>query len=430
MNFACISLPFPGHINPMAALARELVRRGHTATFFHYPDVEAAVRQGDVAFVPLGSASFPAESMSRAMRDAGNGTLWSGYRRLIGRMANATAMLCEELPRAIERHSIDMILCDQLEAAGGLVAYHMNVPHISVAAALPINWERGIPAPFVGWKYGEKPWHRRRNSASAYGVRITLAPISKVIETVANRWHLRQGNQVENYLSGFAQISQLTPGLDFPRRQLTECFHYCGPLRDPDSVSRSVAAPGRQKRAFASLGTLQGHRARLFTQIARSAAKRGLHLIIAHGNGLTSADAERLSRTADVHAFVAQDRIMAVTDVAILHGGLNTVLDALAQGVPIVLIPLAFEQGAIAARVERSGAGRICRSRFFRQQRLSALTAEVLDNPAYAQAAAKLKIEILAAGGAVKAADIVEHVLTTGCPCINDAIVKSNNQQR
>ena len=335
----------------------------------------------------------------------------------------------EELPRAIEGHSIDMILSDQLEAAGGLVAYHMHIPHISVAAALPINWERGIPAPFVGWKYGEKSWHRRRNSASAYGVRVTLAPISDVIEKAANRWQLTQGNQVENYLSGYAQISQLTPGLDFPRRQLTECFHYCGPLRDPGSASRSVAAPGRQKRAFASLGTLQGHRARLFTQIARAAAKRGLHLTIAHGNGLTNTDAERLSRTADVHAFVAQDQIMAATDVAILHGGLNTVLDALAQGVPIVLIPLAFEQGAIAARVERSGAGRICRSRLFRQHKISALIAEVRDDPAYTQAAVKLQMEIRSAGGVIKAADIVEHVSTTGRPCINDAIVKSNNQQ-
>ena len=41
----------------------------------------------------------------------------------------------------------------------------------------------------------------------------------------------------------------------------------------------------------------------------------------------------------------------------VCHGGMNTVLEPLAAGLPMVVMPLAFEQSAIAARL------RACRSR-------------------------------------------------------------------
>ncbi|MEG8055626.1 glycosyltransferase [Sphingomonas sp. 22L2VL55-3] len=60
-----------------------------------------------------------------------------------------------------------------------------------------------------------------------------------------------------------------------------------------------------------------------------------------------------------MRAFWSQTRILPKCSAAILHGGFNTVLDALAAGVPIVAVPLAFEQPATAARLKRIGAARI-----------------------------------------------------------------------
>ena len=327
-------------------------------------------------------------------------------------------MLCREVPDVLRGLSVDMILCDQMELAGGAVAMHLGLPFVSIAAALPTNWEPGIPSPFVGWAYSEARWQRYRNIAlHKLGETVLSRPMGDVLETVSKDWKLGLGRSGDRYLSELAQISQLVPALDFPRRSLTRCFHYCGPLRDTPPAGAPSQRGGR--RAFASLGTLQGHRARLFEQIAGAAEACRLDLTIAHGGLLEPEAISRLSNRADVHAFVVQEQVLAQSDVAILHGGLNTVLDALALGVPMVLVPLAFEQSAIAARVLRAGAGLVCKGRRRREQRLSAMVKTVHEHPSYAAAAAKLRGAILASGGTERAADIVETVLETGRPVVS-----------
>ena len=239
-----------------------------------------------------------------------------------------------------------------------------------------------------------------------------------MIGAYAARWRLGRKRGLDDCASGFAQIAQLTPSLDYPRRALIGCFHYCGPLRDP--ATARGASPDRRGsgRAFASLGSMQGHRADIFEQIADAAAACGLDLTVAHGGRLPAADAARLSRRATVRDFVDYDEILAETDLAIMHGGMNGVLDALARGVPMVVVPLTFEQPAIAARVAYAGAGVVCRPRAL-GRRLAGAMRRIQDNPSFAAAAAALRVEIRAAGGVVRAADIVEQVARTGRPCLN-----------
>ena len=44
--------------------------------------------------------------------------------------------------------------------------------------------------------------------------------------------------------------------------------------------------------------------------------------------------------------------------LTISHGGLNTALESLAWGVPMVVLPVAYDQPGVGARVEWSGVGR------------------------------------------------------------------------
>jgi zeaxanthin glucosyltransferase len=316
-----------------------------------------------------------------------------------------------------------MIVGDQTEAAAGLVARHLGLPYVSVANALPLNREPDVPPPFTGWRYDPSDWGRDRNRGGYRISDLLMRRHARVISDYASRWNLGPLRTIEDCASSFAQISQTVASFDFPRRALPPVFHNVGPLRR-GHVSSSFRTPTRDGRplVYASLGTLQGGRVSLFRRIAEAARRLDLQLVIAHGGGLDRRATARLPGNPAVYDFVPQEEVLRQANLAVLHGGLNTVMDALSAAVPIVAIPIAFEQGAIAARLEHAGAGARVGRRFLTAGRLVRTLREVLGTPSYAVAAGRLADEVAAAGGVVRAADIVETVLLTGRPVPRDGV--------
>ena len=59
----------------------------------------------------------------------------------------------------------------------------------------------------------------------------------------------------------------------------------------------------------------------------------------------------------EVLAFGDHDRLLPECALVVSHGGLGTVLRALAHGVPLLILPLGRDQAFNASRVEALGAG-------------------------------------------------------------------------
>lgn len=408
-------------MNPMAALARELTGRGHRATFVGIADIAALAEGAGFAFQPVGLRSHPAGRLAGWLgRLASVRGLW-GVGGIVRDMAEMTDMLCRELPDALRSLGVDGVVCDQTEAAGGLVADHLGLPCVSVANALPLNREPLVPPPFTGWRYDPSAWGRERNLG---GYRVSdrlMAAHRAVIAEHAARWRLGPRVGLEACVSRLAEISQTVDSFDFPRSELPATFHHVGPLRSGSLVPGfSLPAGDGRPLAYASLGTLQGSRARLFRTIAKATERGGRRLVLAHGGRLAPEDAVRLPGRPAVFGFVDQPTVLAAAEVAVLNGGLNTVLDALAAGVPAVVVPIAFEQGAIAARLTRAGAGIGVSRRFLSARRLGRAIDRVATEPPFRDAAARLRSEIAASGGVGRAAEVVEAVLATGKPVGRD----------
>jgi UDP:flavonoid glycosyltransferase YjiC (YdhE family) len=98
-------------------------------------------------------------------------------------------------------------------------------------------------------------------------------------------------------------------------------------------------------------------------------------------------------------------------DAVVTHGGHNTVCEALAHGLPLVVAPIRDDQPTVAAQVVAAGAGvRLTYSRARAADIRSALES-VLDEPEYGLAAELVRESFLAAGGAATAADLLEKVV-------------------
>jgi zeaxanthin glucosyltransferase len=333
-------------------------------------------------------------------------------------MARGTDMLCRELPAAIEALGIDAIIADQMEAAGGLVAEALGLPFVSVACALPVNREPGIPLPVMPFAYGDSEQARQVVEGSTRVYDWMMGPHREVIAAQARRLGLGKRGALHECLSPLAQISQTIEAFDFPRRALPPQFHHVGPLRS--AIDAGAAAPASMPQpdpgrpfVFASLGTLQGQRFGLFRRIAKACRRLDAQLLVAHCGGLDAAQEDALKRAGAswVCAFAPQREVLARADAVVSHGGLNTVLDAIAARTPILALPIAFDQPGAAARILHAGIGLRASPRLAGAATIERQLRCLLHEPSFGSRLEVLAQQLDRAGGAPGAADIVEAAL-------------------
>lgn len=95
----------------------------------------------------------------------------------------------------------------------------------------------------------------------------------------------------------------------------------------------------------------------------------------------------------------------------ITHGGLNSAMETLTQGVPLIsLYGAAGDQPGVAMRIAASGAGEILSLKLCRTDRLRPLVRRVFADASYRAHASIMQKAIQKTRGIQAAADIVERV--------------------
>lgn len=409
-NIALICPPLPGHLNPMFALGGALKRRGHSVIHFQIPAIESSARAQGFGFEQVGTASD--ELLAASIRDISAARALRSLRFAVQCAQQMTKLLCEELPDAFTRRRIDCVLVDQNEPAGSTVAEHLNLPFISVCASLPLNREPDIPPPFVPWMYRTTPWGRLCNRIGYRLSDLLISPINRTLNRYRSRWGLRPVSRPDDTFSPLAQLCQMIPEIDFPRRELPASFHYLGPFWDPNPPA--VPFPFEQLNGkpliYASLGTLQQRDSLYFRLIAEACAGLDAQLVISTGGGNGSLPRD-LPGSPVVVNYAPQLEILARASLTITHAGLNTVMQSLMFGVPMMALPITHDQPAIAARVARSGAGVAIPMRNATASLLREAVEHVMRDAKYRARARELSESIRSAGGVERAARIVEDGL-------------------
>ncbi|TVV75397.1 glycosyltransferase family 1 protein [Sphingomonas solaris] len=324
-------------------------------------------------------------------------------------MIRATAAMTQALlhgaPDVLRRIGADAMIADAVEPAGPLIARHLGIPHVAAVTGLPLMREASIPPPFLGWRYRPGAWGRFRNRGGYAVSDALMRPITRVLDAARADWGLdRNGG------SARLHVAQCPRGLDYPRAALPPGFLYGSPWRHAPGPDVDLPDDGRPL-VFCSLGTLQGSRPALFATMAAACAAIGARAVIAHGGGLDPAGEAMLPGDPLVRAFWPQEAVMRRCAAAVLHCGFNSVLDALAAGLPIVALPIAFEQPATAARLARIGAARVLSPHGLTVRALAEALGDVVEIPACRAAAQGIAREIAAGGGARRAAITINAAL-------------------
>jgi zeaxanthin glucosyltransferase len=141
------------------------------------------------------------------------------------------------------------------------------------------------------------------------------------------------------------------------------------------------------------------------------AKHRDVQLILSLGSQIAREQLGSVPDNTIVVQRAPQLEVLKKTAVCITHAGLNTVLESLAQGVPQVAIPIAFDQPGIAARIADKKTGLVTSLDKLTPDHLSDLIGEALSNPSYRQNSGKIQEAIRETDGLRLAAQRIEEAL-------------------
>src|SRR5262249_1334723 len=157
-------------------------------------------------------------------------------------------------------------------------------------------------------------------------------------------WGLPAARGFDGTFSGLAQVAQLPAALELPGRRLPPHFHHTGPWTDaagggPGDFPRARPAPG-PPLVYASMGAVPNGVLRTFRVIAEACAGLDLQLVISLGGGQDPALLVDLPGDSVVVGYAPQLELIRRAALTISHGGLNTALESLERGVPMVVLPV------------------------------------------------------------------------------------------
>ncbi len=144
-HFGVLSYKGTGHLNPLIALSRQLMARGHRVTFFQKPDLEARVRQHGLEFSPIGMSGTASGEHGCAGNQpkpsSGIAVLRYGIRRIVGDME----MFLRETPTALIDAGVDTLIMDEIALSGPTLAEMLRLPYFVVSTSVPHNFGWAAP---------------------------------------------------------------------------------------------------------------------------------------------------------------------------------------------------------------------------------------------------------------------------------------------
>ena len=420
-HFGLICPSSTGHLHTMLPLGQELKRRGHRVTLLGILDSEAKTLAAGLEFQAIGESDFPQGATKDLFTQLGNLSGFKALQYTVNWIANGASIVLRDAPEAIKTAGIEALLVDQASPTGRTVAEYLNIPFVTVCSAVVLNREISVPPFITVWNYNPSWWGILRNRAGYELLTQIGKPIRKVINSYRQQWSLPPANSPNDDYSKLAQISQQPAELEFPRQHLPKYFHFTGPYHYSGS-REPIPFPYEKLTGkpliYASMGTLQNRLLWVFKMIAEACMGLDAQLVISLGGGNSPESLPELPGNPLVVGYAPQLELLQKATLTITHAGMNTTLESLTNGVPMVAIPVTNDQPGIAARIAYTGAGEIVPLKKVSLKRLQRAVKRVLTEDSYKNNALRLQEAIERAGGASRAADIIEQVVSTGRPVL------------
>ncbi len=371
LHVAILTMSGYGHVNPFLPIAAEHVRRGDRVTFAVGERFGDEVRAAGAEFLPYG------EDLMARRRDvtptpAAVQTFFASMR---GDVRAAIGQILATSP--------DVVIYDSLLQLFGIGEVgEMPVPRVALSPTFA--FPDGVTA-------------RELFSRMAFpaGGKLGAAFPSVVadLDTVFRAEPVTLVTIPKSYQPG---------GDSFDAR-----YRFVGPsLRDEALGDFPLPAADGRPRIFVSLGTVAWEQADFYRAVFAALASRDWQAVVSTGR-TDLATIGPVPSNVIARPHVPQLAVLRQTDVFVTHGGMNSTMEGLRLGVPLVVAPRMADQFMNAARVQELGLGRSLAEVEQTPEALLDAIESVLADGACRRRVAAMQAEMIEAGGAVAAVDAV-----------------------
>src|SRR6476619_6781965 len=404
LGFICLDLP--GHVNPMAALARQLQARNHEVVFLYSSGAAG------LPFVPGPEKDHINENRPEMSKKQGEDALQLSVCALL----TQTESILKSLPAIVKANGIDALIIDKVQFYAELGAMQLGMPCVHVSNAVHHDYSGYTPLCVYGWPHETTPAALARNREGVGKWADLLQSVTGRVRAHAQSIGQKiDWNDLSSTLSPFASITQVPRAFDFESSHWPSQFHHTGPFHNGKGREK-VDFPWERLTGepliYASMGTILNGQVDVFRTIIAAVAKnKNLQLVLSIGDQIDPKQIGSAPNNAIIVKQAPQLELLKQATVCITHAGLNTVLESLAQGVPQLAIPITYDQPGVAARIAHKKTGVVTSLDKLTADHLGFLLNEVLTNPTYRENACKLQKAIAEANGLSVAADLIEESL-------------------
>lgn len=388
LNVILIPLGSSGDVNPFVALGRALQARGHKVTMITNGHFETLARRSGFAFEPLGT-----EEDYRAVLELPD--IWHPTEGFKIVMQWGTLNTMRPLFEMIESRNVpgETVVAAPVTAFGARIAQEkLGIPLVSVCLQPPmfrsstkVSKLGGFPVSsrMPGWWNRTLYWAADRlvidpllgPQTNAFRSELGLPPVRRFF----NEWWYSPERIIGFFPDWFAP-----PPPDWPAQLALTGF----PLYDEDDVCdrspelEAFLRAGEPPIAFTP-GSAMRHGKEFFGASVDACTRLGRRGVLV--SPFRDQIPAELPASVCAIDFVPFSRLFPRSAAVVHHGGIGTSSQALAAGVPQLIMPMAHDQFDNAARLERLGVASSLSPRKFRGPAIARALARLIGSDRVSQ---------------------------------------------
>lgn len=426
-----VFMPFhwASDLNPTFALARKLRNRGHRVHYLAIPDTAERIRSQGFDFTPVFSRAFPEGSIAKQYESEAEGRLY-GVAEFMDRFHGTCELLREgELDRATRDLHPDLFLTSSGTPWVGIAAYKTGIPVIGFSSTL-ISVEDSAVPPFKTdlipgptglsrlrtWLEWRKLFLYRRLFARDWDISGDLKSLARDCGYAPAKIDFRVETWPRLLLP---ELVFFPEELDFPRSRKPEGAFFIE--ASVDTERRDGDFPwdrleGDKPLVYCTLGTVVPFKAparvaEFFQMFMDAMAQRpALQGVVTISNYLK---AEQFNCPGNVLIVgeAPQVELLKRASLMVSHGGVTGLKESAFMGVPMLLIPLHYDEFGNAARVVYHGLGARLQLEDVSAVKLGHLIDRVLEDSSYSARAKRVSERLIKLEHQSPGVAIIEDVL-------------------